>query len=249
MSLIEQLKNEGVLEGYWDFRSGSYRDWSGNNIDMTPSGSPTINRNGVQLNGVDQEMSGGSMGALNAGLTVIAFADLKSTVGFGGFISKATGGTDGNFYFRQDDGVLEAYWRNADDSSNRQIDSVAGGAEAGLHCYGFTHTFGSTADTDFYKDGISVGVGTAINTDLPLTTETTINIGVRDPGDQPMDGTMVACLVVSRVMTASEMAKIVALHIILNDKLRTVSICHINIAVGSNGGFCRFIRISFVVDI
>jgi len=52
MGIIQQLKTEGVLKGYWDFRSGTFSDDSGNDHDITPTGIH-LDREGLSLvNGV-----------------------------------------------------------------------------------------------------------------------------------------------------------------------------------------------------
>jgi hypothetical protein len=47
--MIEQLKKEGVLKGYWDFRSKTCQDFSGNNNHGTPESGAYLGREGLRL--------------------------------------------------------------------------------------------------------------------------------------------------------------------------------------------------------
>ena len=47
MSIIRQLKSEGVLKGYWNFRAGHVNDLSGNSNNGTITSS-VFNKRGLQ---------------------------------------------------------------------------------------------------------------------------------------------------------------------------------------------------------
>jgi hypothetical protein len=47
MSLLQNLINNGDCTGYWDFRSGTYRDFSNNGNDGSPVLNPVLTNDGL----------------------------------------------------------------------------------------------------------------------------------------------------------------------------------------------------------
>lgn len=195
MSIIQQLKNEGVLQIYHDYRSGTALDWSGRGNHGVINGTPVFNSRGLYCGNVGNFVS------------VTSSATLELTTGCIIIMAPFSKQPINATYFYKRTGVngLQVYHNN--------ITSVAvfNGTSASSIAVGIANkkclsvNFIQNSKPDFYLDGSFVGQGSAVHT---YTTDvTTVRFG---SGSATPDQIIGAGLYISRALTASEHAQVYA---------------------------------------
>jgi len=195
-ALIQQLIRDSELRMYHDYRSGSFRDWSGNNNDGTPT-SIDWGGGGVRFPATTSKITVSD----NTGLRLtqgaaIILMDVVSQTTTEQLISKRDfGGTNYDFYM-QADGL-------------RVYDGAAVSSKNGLTLRGhkgLAVSFNNGAVPQFYVDGLYVGDGDSANT---ITADNAdLLIGNFALNNNNVESVVKAALVVNRVLTAAEHAQL-----------------------------------------
>lgn len=196
MSLIDSLKNEGVLQLYMDFRSGSFKDFSGNDHDGTPNGT-FFTRKGSFVSGSDNIQVADTAGLQLTSGTLVCFGDMSRVMDNGRMISKRdAGGTNYELYCG---GGADNY-RFYDGSTESVLITARANRYIGVN-------FESGSAPTFYKDGISAGNG---NTTVTVTVDDApLLIGSLYLGSAYVaDSTISAIVIVSRKLTDTEHAEL-----------------------------------------
>jgi len=205
-ALIQKLIRDGNMDLWHSYRSGSFRDWSGNDYDGTPTGVYWSN-NGLGFSG-DAANSNVDMGDVldkaSGSITLFALVTHHNLTDFQAYIAKGNSVTDQNYFFRNDDGVLEFYFTNTGGTINRQMNTAAAVLTAGeIQGVAVGHTWGSTSDSLLYLNGIHQA-GDNPGTDLPLTTNNSLTTGCRQAGAQTLNGILHEAMIIGRILTATE---------------------------------------------
>ena len=204
MDIISKLKNEGVLKLYHDYRSGSFKDLSGNDNDGTPTSSKILNKKGNKT----------SYGATYQYIEVDDSSELNLTEGtlcvFGDF--KTMSSTIGIMMAKRDStsGLTFQLGRNTHgtllDFHTTASASIAISANA--NCYSINFKTGSKPVV--YTDGKLTGEMSAVST-VPTTAAKVYISGSPASGTwNDYESTYGAALMISRKLTATEHAQLFA---------------------------------------
>lgn len=191
---LQELKTEGVLSLYHDYRSGTLRDWSGNGDHGVAT---LVNYNKQGLNFVPTNgyvsVADSVYNRIIAG-TLIAFGDFNSMINYEVLISKrdATGTvyqlgiqSTGAYFF---------------DSAIRAL----GISSAGKKCIACNFATGSPPA--FYYNGIYAGVA---GSNCSVTSRTVpVYFGNFYSGTYPLKSVLKGIVIVSRQLTATEHAEV-----------------------------------------
>ena len=195
-SLLQSLIRSGELVLYHDYRSGSFRDFSTQGNNGTPSA-------GVQWEGGKQIRFPGNgvvavADAAELQLTqgsIVVLGDFTKQVASNNLVSKRdAGGTDYAFYV----GAVATNITFYDGVAERHIASSIVGSK----CVACTFSSGSAAElfVDGLSRGLFVGVSTVTVNDAPL------NIGNNWLLSNGISTPLSAVVIVNRVLTATEMS-------------------------------------------
>uniref|UniRef100_A0A6M3J6B3 Putative lectin/glucanase superfamily protein n=1 Tax=viral metagenome TaxID=1070528 RepID=A0A6M3J6B3_9ZZZZ len=153
MSIIQQKIASGTLMGWWDFRSGTIDDFSGNSVDGSFATGTYLNKEGLNLDGVDDYITAGT------GLNV---ADDATWTGW-----IKTTDTNGVIFSKWDAGIAKRSWAlllstgrlsvavsSTGSNSEQQNDNSGALINDGIWHH-VAVVYDKSANTvDFYVDGI-----------------------------------------------------------------------------------------------
>lgn len=149
-------------------------------------------RAGYSFDGGDY-LTGSTLPAITSGESVtleVAFK-LDPVAGFHGLITRGLSATNLNLNLRVDDGKPEFYFRQADDSTNRQWETTGDPIQFNTwYHFIFRHTFGDATSTGLFINGVEEpGAWVSGGDQQPLeNVNHTWQLGDRGPGDQEMTG-------------------------------------------------------------
>jgi len=196
-SLIEKLKNEGVLKGYWDFRAGHYQDLSGNGNHGTAASGAYLTRDGLK------NISGSSV-------TVADSNSLDITEGCFVILGNPTRKTT-EMWLGKDAAAADLDYRIYSDTVNFAITDSTNTARglnfnfSGSNCIALNVKSGETGSV--YSNGIFAGNLSGVSTFTAGTK--TLYLGTAGysqtvPAKRPVK----AILIISKQLTATEHAQI-----------------------------------------
>ncbi len=197
MSIIQELKDEGVLKLYHDYRTGRLDDLSGNGNDGTSTStswtkkgldfSPTASRVDV-ADSAELQVTEGTIVILTPPITIQRPNQYV-------LIKRDGGGTNYQFYLNTSQMVLY------DGAGSSTLAAVS---VLGSRCVAVSFASGETAS--FYSDGILKGSG--VGTVAITTDDAPVKIGNSVGNNLPFGQPISAALIFSRKLTALEHAKL-----------------------------------------
>lgn len=200
--ILQELKNEGVLALYHDYRSGTLRDWSGNGIVPVSSSGITFNKSGALFN------------AISAKIVVPTSATFQS--GVGALVARAFSPEPVNFYLMgKNDGAghLEMTWMfnfwGPDFTllDTAHVDPYIASPYIGLVTNAINFNRGSAPV--HYKNGVLLGNYTG---NLNSSVQALANVVIGNSDSSGFNGQIGSCyqyfLWFSRMLTATEHARV-----------------------------------------
>ena len=197
-SIIQKLKNEGVLQIYHDYRSGDANDRSGNGNNGTLSATgATFTQKGLQIEGAGYVTVAHSAAVSPQTGTVVVFGAMNRKYTSARIVAKYVGAGD----------RFLAWAAYTADNTMQMIDSagvtktITSGTWNNKKYMGLNYTSG--AIPTLYYDGVYVGSFSA-TVDMTGATAGAWYIGNSAATTLPINSTYEAFLLISRVLTATE---------------------------------------------
>lgn len=203
MSLIQTLIEENSLAGWWDFRSGTADDLSGNGYHGTFVGTPVIQRDGIRFDGVSNALNYGAAFNTLQATTFAMWVKFRASAAIGFFFSKYLSLVDNwGMYYAGGNLVIFDDVDNADAARYGQAVS----SDVWHH---IAVSFTAAKEQRLYVDGVLTGSG-AFASDFFDSYAGALTLGERTAGVSRSPAIFGSVVAASRELTNTEIVQLMA---------------------------------------